>query len=69
MSDKKRKMQRRLGRKCPECGGELDFVALNTIKDGVLYSEKIIECQDCDYLEKYHISNKKYKDELFNPKW
>ena len=69
MFDKKKKKQRRLGRKCPECDGNLFFVSIETFQDGVKYSEKIIQCSECGYYENFHVSNKKQKGEPFNPKW
>ena len=68
MSEQKSKKQRRLGRRCPDCGGELNIVVVDTFIDGVKYTEQIVECDWCDYYEPYHTSNKRNKNN-FNPKW
>ena len=55
----KKKILKKLGKKCPECEGVLSVVIRTKENDGVEYSEKRIECLDCDYHEK--ISNKHKK--------
>jgi hypothetical protein len=52
MTDKK-KFHKRLSKKCPECGATLVVMEYQKEKDGVLYSENIIECtdSDCEYFE------------------
>ena len=56
------KKQRRLSKKCPECGGVLEKIEHQDIIDGVIYSKIFIECSDCDYSK--DISDKRNKKEM-----
>jgi len=57
------------GKCCPDCGEyTLVLIECKTEKDGVEYSEKIRECTECGYSEKFHISQRHFKD-VFNPNW
>jgi uncharacterized protein with PIN domain len=52
MADKKKK-QRRLGRRCADCNGELNIILNYEIINGVTYVEQVVECDECDYSEPY----------------
>jgi uncharacterized protein with PIN domain len=65
---KKFKKQKRLSKRCPECGGILESVSHVHTDNGVEYSEEYIECSECGYSEKMKLSPKRYKD-YYNPKW
>ncbi len=60
MSYKKSQIQKKLHRKCPECGGNLNIIGYTTEKKGFAYTEQFIECEICDYL-KYTGAKKKLK--------
>jgi uncharacterized protein with PIN domain len=62
------KKQKRLSKRCPDCGGILESVSHTHADDGVEYSEEYIECSECGYSEKMKSSPKRYKD-YYNPKW
>ena len=66
---KKKKILRKLNYKCPDCGAKA-LVKVERIikKDGVNYTEPWIECLECEYDEKFRVSEKRNK-EVFNPKW
>lgn len=54
---------------CPECGEfSLILVQQKTEKDGVEYTKKIMECDECGFVDDYHVSPKRFKD-VFNPHW
>jgi uncharacterized protein with PIN domain len=62
-----KKKNKRLGKKCPLCEGILEIVTRSENKQGVLYSEKYIECLECDYKEKIKNNhNGKEKEEDFD---
>lgn len=63
----KRKFQKKLGKKCPECDGTLELVSRITNDNGVEYSEQYVECE-CGYSEKLKVSTKRCKDN-YNPKY
>jgi uncharacterized protein with PIN domain len=63
----KRKVQKKLGKRCPECDGVLELVSKITKDDGVEYSEQYEEC-DCGYSERLKVSTKRCKDN-YNPKY
>jgi len=58
MSYKKAQIQKKLHRKCPECGGNLNIVSYTTEKKGFAYIEQFIECETCDYLKDTGAKNK-----------
>ena len=47
------KIQKRLSRKCPECGSQLYIVLRSEVVDDVEYFKSYIECQNCFYEELY----------------
>jgi hypothetical protein len=48
----KRKVHKRLNKKCPECGGILFLMEyIREEENGVSYSENTIECNSCEYFE------------------
>jgi len=52
-------MAKKRSRLCPHCGeGVLDTISRRHKINGVIYSEKFIECSECDYSE----GIKQYKD-------
>jgi ssDNA-binding Zn-finger/Zn-ribbon topoisomerase 1 len=51
MNDKK-KIQKILKRKCPDCGEQLELVRRVQKDGGVSYSASYEECVDCDYQKK-----------------
>ena len=57
----KRKFQRALSKRCPECGAKLKMFTHIQIQKGVSYSEEYEECDECEYLEK--INNKHNRTE------
>jgi len=57
MAQSKKRVQKRIGRPCPECGGVMFIVLKISTHHGVEYSQKFMECSDCDY-EKSMDSNK-----------
>jgi uncharacterized Zn finger protein len=61
----KKKMNKILGGKCPECGNMMASVESVNIKDGVKYYTKTIECIECGYVKPYRNkkNNKKFIDE------
>lgn len=68
MSEKTKK-RKYLNQVCPDCGSKsLEIITHIIIKDGVKYSEDRIECYECEYSEKIHISSKRFHDE-FKQKW
>ena len=59
----KKKIQKTLRRKCPDCSGILELV-IRTLKDGgVSYSASYEECSECGYQKK--ISNKHDRPDKF----
>ena len=65
----KNKSKNCFGKLCPECG-EFSLVPADrkVKKDGVEYTKKIMECEECGFTEEFHISPKRFKD-VFNPHW
>jgi hypothetical protein len=60
---------KKFGRICPDCGSPtLEEVTRKENIGGVIYEEKYIECGECEFEQKMHVSEKRYKD-LFNPKF
>lgn len=57
MSNKKR-IQKILSKKCPECGARLTVIEETEIVDGISYSIPMIECFNCGYGDLYK-NNKK----------
>lgn len=55
----KAKFQKKLGKRCPDCGDILELVTRTNIINGVKYSDEYEEC-DCGYSEKIK-NNKKYR--------
>jgi len=52
----KKKVQKRLQKKCPECFGTLEIIVRVKNDNGVTYSASYEECEDCGYCKE--IKNK-----------
>jgi hypothetical protein len=59
----KKKINKILKRKCPECGGKLQSVSCMEDKNGVEFTKVIIECDTCDYYEKHNNNHDHKNDE------
>jgi C4-type Zn-finger protein len=64
MIDKK-KVQKTLNKKCPDCDGQLEIIVCDKNNNGVIYSENYEECSDCGYRKK--VNNRKNKVERYEP--
>jgi len=61
MKNKKR-VQKKVNRRCPYCDGELELVIRSKQTGGVLYQYQFEECIDCGFSEE--IVNKKNRKRL-----
>lgn len=52
MGANKLKLQKKLGKRCPECGALLEIVASSKNSIGFSQVESLIKCPSCDYSEK-----------------
>ena len=52
MSMDKKKIQKTLNKKCPDCYGKLELVIRTQNLGGVSYSISYEECSDCGYQKK-----------------
>jgi len=43
------KFNKFLNKRCPECGSRLQSINRIEYKDGVEFTEQLIECVECDY--------------------
>lgn len=67
MKQDKKKVNKVLNKRCPDCGAkELVITTESKNINGVEYSEKFIECNNCGYTEKVRQSPKRCK-EIYNP--
>jgi uncharacterized protein with PIN domain len=57
----RKKFQRRLGKKCSQCGGTLQSFSKTTFSGGIQYEESVSECTDCGFVDK-NKSNKSHTD-------
>jgi Zn ribbon nucleic-acid-binding protein len=62
MSTKRKKTS---GVLCPECGSRMETIEKKSVKDGVVYSKKIIECVECGF----HDIRKNKKDNISIKDW
>ena len=60
MARKTKIIDKKLHRRCQQCGGELSIVNYVSEKKGYTYTEQFIECSDCGNLQSTG-SKKKYK--------
>ena len=49
--ENKKKVQKKLKGRCPECYGELELIIRIKIRNGITYNELFKECIDCGYSE------------------
>lgn len=59
----KKKVQKTLKRKCPDCDSRLELIIRIQKDDGVSYSASYEECSECGYQKK--ISNKHDRNDKF----
>ena len=52
MGANKLKLQKKLGKRCPECGCLLEVVSNSKNNVGFSQSESLIQCPDCGYNER-----------------
>jgi len=57
----KKKVQKKLSKKCPDCYGDLELVIHTTEYDGVSYCDTYEECLECGYQKK--VVNKHNRNE------
>lgn len=63
----KKKHQKTLDKRCPECDEPLQIVSETNVRDGIEYTDQYIECDGCGYKEKFKMSNNNFKDNF--SKW
>jgi DNA-directed RNA polymerase subunit M/transcription elongation factor TFIIS len=54
------KLQKKLGKCCPECNSLLEVVSIKIEHRGVLQSQSVIKCPDCGYCQKIKKSRQDY---------
>jgi C4-type Zn-finger protein len=64
MIDKK-KVQKTLNKKCPDCEGQLEIIVHDKDDGGITYFENWEECSDCGYRKR--VNNRKNKVERYEP--
>ena len=52
MGANKLKLQKKLGKCCPECNSLLEVVSIKIEHRGVLQSQSVIKCPDCGFQQK-----------------